>query len=88
MNSNNDMFNGWADNTPPELEVMDRWFSSDVWNDIVRHADNDCEDSLEVMDTVNDHLASLCWHMKNNSSKSRVDYEIKLFEKYTNQFYK
>lgn len=82
------MFNGWADNNPPELEAMDRWFDSDVWSNIVQHADNDCEDSLEVMDTVNEHLGSLVWHMKNQSSKSRIDYEIKQFEKYINQFYK
>ena len=88
MNNNDDMFNGWVDDNPSELEAMDRWFNSDVWNDIVQHADNDCEDSLEVMDKVNDHLANLCFHMKNNSSKARVDYEIKQFENYTNQFYK
>ena len=88
MNNNSDMFNGWSDESPPELEAMDRWFSSDVWNNIVQHADNDCEDSLEVMDTVNEHLGNLVWHMKNESPKVRVDYEIKQFENYTNQFYK
>lgn len=82
------MFNGWTDDNPPELKVMDRWFSSDVWDNIVQHADQDCEDSLQVMDTVNDHLCNLCWHMQNGSSQSRVKYEIKQFENYTNQFYK
>lgn len=82
------MFNGWVDDDPSELKAMDRWFNSDVWRDIVHHADRDCEDSLEVMDSVNDLLANLCFHMKNGSSKARVDYEIKQFENYTNQFYK
>ena len=88
MNNTDNMFNGWADDNPSELEAMDRWFDSDVWSNIVYHADKDCEDSLEVMDTVNDLLGSLCWHMKHNSSKTRIDYEIKQFENYTNQFYK
>lgn len=87
-NNDNDMFNGWVDNNPTELKEMDRWFDSDVWRNIVRHADEDCEDSLEVMEIVNDHLGNLCFHMENNSPQSRIKYEIKQFEKYVNQFYK
>ena len=70
-----------------ELEVLDKWFNSEVWADIVASADADCKDSLEVMENVSTHLGNLTWHMQNNSKKTRVDYEIKLLEDYVNQFY-
>lgn len=87
-NNDNDIFNGWVDEDPTELEVMDRWFESDVWKSIVHHADNDCEDSLEVMEKVNEYLGNLCFHISHHSSRSRINYEIKQFESYINQFTK
>jgi len=69
----------WKDNVP-ELDGMDRWFTSSVWNNICKHAAGGDDDSMKVMESVRSHLSSLIFHMNNNSSRSRIDYEIKLFD--------
>ena len=82
------MYNdGYNDQQPNELDELDKWFNSDSWAAIVASADADCEDSLEVMEHVSNHLGSLTWHMQHDSPKDRVDYEIKQLEKYVKQFY-
>ena len=61
------------------VEVMDRWFSSDTWTQVTQQAEQGDPDSLDLMETVNDHLTSLVFHMKNNSGPTRVMYELNFF---------
>ena len=73
------MINEWKDEVP-ELEGMDRWFTSLAWNSICKDAAGGDDDSMRVMESVRSHLSNLIFHMDNDSSRSRIDYEIKLFD--------
>lgn len=68
------------------VEVMDRWFSSDTWNQVTQEAEQGDTDSLDLMEAVNDHLTSLIFHMKNNSGPARVMYELRFFNALCDDF--
>ena len=67
-------------------DAMDKWFSSDVWAQIVIDANGGCEDSLELMEQVNGQLGSLIFHLKDNPQSDRIIYEMKYFSKLCNDF--
>lgn len=75
----------FEDRTPAE-DVIDKWFSSDAWKEILHDANTGDQDSVDLMENVNDQLASLIFHLKNNSAESRLQYEIKFFQDLCNDF--
>ena len=78
---------GYNDHDTNDLAVIDKWFNSDEWADIVAAADDDCDVCLQVMENVSSYLGNLTWHMQQGSPKQRIDYEINLLEQYVQQFY-
>ena len=68
------------------FDIIDKWFDSDVWYNIITEADNDCPDSLELMEIVSTDLSSLIFHMQNNSGHERVQYELRKFQKLIKDF--
>lgn len=74
----------YEDNNPHEL--LDQWFASDAWKSIVQWADDGDEDSTELMERVNDQLASLIFHLENESDPQRIKYEINYFKKLMKDF--
>lgn len=62
-----------------ETELLDRWFNSEAWSKITCDADGGCDASLDLMEEVNQQLASLIFHLKNNSSEHRIEYELNFF---------
>ena len=69
-----------------EYNVLDRWFQSDQWRDVLESAQTGCVDSLELIQEVNDHLTSIIFHMKNSTYKQRIMYELKYFETLCDDF--
>ena len=67
-------------------DAMDKWFSSDVWAQIVIDANGGCEDSLELMEQVNSQLSSLIFHLKNNPHSDRILYEMRYFSTLCDDF--
>lgn len=61
------------------MEVIDKWFSSNVWCKVCEDADTGDEDSIELMERVNDQLQSLVFHLNNNSGDDRIRYEVQPF---------
>ena len=61
-------------------EILERWFRSPVWNQICKDADNDDQDSIDLMDDINEHLRSLIFHLYNDSGHNRIVYEMKYFQ--------
>ena len=68
------------------VDLLDRWFCSSTWADITRDADDGCQDSVELMQEISDHLCSLTFHLHNGSSDERVTYELKYFEQLCEDF--
>lgn len=68
------------------VEIMDRWFNSDQWQQVLQHADKGDTDSVELMQQVNDQLTSLIFHMKNHSGPTRVIYELRFFGELCDDF--
>ena len=68
------------------IEIIEKWFNSDEWESICQSAEMKDEDSIELMENVNDRLGSLCWHLQNCSGSQRVGYEIKFFVDLCNDF--
>lgn len=73
-------YNDLSYNAPYD-RIIDMWFDSDVWKNIVAFADDGDEDSLELMERCNEQLSSLMFHINNNSGKTRIDYEVSYFKK-------
>ena len=69
-----------------ELGYLDKWFLSPEWVEVTDNANDGCEDSLELMDDVSNQLASLIFHLKNNSSEHRIEYELSYFKKLCEDF--
>ena len=68
------------------VDVMDRWFNSDVWEVICEDADQGDQDSIELMEEISNHLGSLTFHLKNESGHDRVQYEMSYFTKLCDDF--
>lgn len=69
-----------------EHQQISRWFNSDQWSMVLQHADQGCDDSVALMEQVNDHLGSLIFHLQNESGEIRVKYEIDYFSKLCDDF--
>ena len=67
-------------------ELLERWFSSDVWEEICNDADAGDQDSVELMEHVSWHLTSLSFHLQNDSGPDRVSYEMKFFVQLCDEF--
>ena len=67
-------------------QIIDRWFNSKVWQEIVEDADVGDSDSIELMEQVSDQLASLTFHLANNSGAERVAYELAWFNRLCDDF--
>lgn len=61
-------------------EILERWFRSPVWNQICKDADDNDQDSVDLMDQINDHLQSLTFHLSNESGNDRISYEMRYFQ--------
>lgn len=68
------------------LQLLDRWFGSPVWEQITQDADQGCIDSHDLMIEISDQLASLTFHLQNESSDERVAYELRYFEQLCDDF--
>lgn len=79
-NFDKDFFN--SENRSP----VEQWFSSDAWESIINSAEDGDQDSVELMEMVNDQLNSLIFHLKNESNQSRIDYELSYFTKLCKEF--
>jgi hypothetical protein len=77
--------NEWSDQVP-ELDAMDRWFTSKTWKLVCKSAGEGDLDSMELMEQVREHLVNLTFHMEQSSPKNRIDYEIRIFEELINQY--
>jgi len=64
-------------------EVLSKWFSSDVWENICETDDESC---VELMERVSDHLGSLIFHVQNKSGEERIQYELRFFTDLCQQF--
>ena len=60
-------------------ELLDKWFESDAWKQITSDGLNGCEDSLILMENVNDQLNNLIFHLSNDSDPKRIGYELDYF---------
>lgn len=67
------------DDESDEHALLDRWFKSEEWSQITSDADAGCDASLDLMEEVSHQLASLIFHLKNNSSEHRIEYELNFF---------
>lgn len=67
-------------------ELIDKWFSSSQWKQILSEADEGDPDSLQLMERVNEQLTSLLFHMKNDSGTTRVQYELGYFSRLCDDF--
>lgn len=63
----------------PANDILDRWFASDTWKQICKDGESGCDDSIQLMEQVNNQLTSLIFHLKNDSNSNRVKYEISWF---------
>tara|TARA_B100000700_G_C14375498_1_gene548048 strand:+ start:201 stop:464 length:264 start_codon:yes stop_codon:yes gene_type:complete len=78
MNEYGNLYGPWEDK-PDEIDILDTWFESKAWKCICTDAENGCKDSEELMENISEHLRCLIFHLQNESPKSRVDYELRLF---------
>ena len=78
--------NEYIPDRPTGEVVIDRWFTSDLWKEICRNADDGDEDSQELMEQVNMQLSSLIFHAANNSTVTRIEYELKYFIRLCDDF--
>ncbi len=59
------------------FSILDKWFASDKYDSIDKAALLGDSDSVEFLRTFDTYLTSAQFHLQNNSSKQRIDYEIK-----------
>lgn len=67
-------------------ELLDLWFASDAWEQITVDAIDGCVDSMDLMERVNDQLASLIFHLNNESNSEKIAYELRFFAKLCDDF--
>lgn len=60
-------------------ELLDKWFTSDVWKQITEDGSSGCEESILLMEQVNDQLNNLIFHLSNDSNVERIQYELSYF---------
>lgn len=74
------------DNRNVYTGVLDTWFNSDEWASVCETGETGDTDSLELMERVSEQLASLTFHLQNESGDERVNYEIKYFKQLCKDF--
>lgn len=77
------------DDRPKDLLAMEqihKFVSSETYNVICREADEGCEDSIDVLERVSDMMGSLCFHLENKSSGTRIAYECEQIQKFVNSW--
>ena len=57
--------------------LLEQWFSSQAWNQICEDAEKDDQDSIDLIEEVNERLRSLIFHLSNHSGNTRIQYELK-----------
>jgi len=67
-------------------QLLDKWFSSDQWHDVLSQANRGCEDSMHLMELVNGQLESIIFHVKNKSSADRLQYDLAFFMELCDDF--
>lgn len=68
-------------------ELLDLWFESYAWKTIIRDATEYSDpDSIALMEQVNDQLASVIFHLQNESGPDRIHYELMYFQNLCNDF--
>ena len=80
MKFNNDNKEGSAHH------LLERFFASDIWQQISTQASLGDDDSLDLMNQISDQLASLTWHIQNDPDSNRVQYELKYFKELCEDF--
>lgn len=75
-------FNSGEDNR----KYVERWFESESWQSVLDAGERGDHDSVELMEHVNDQLASLIFHIKNDSGESRINYETIFFKQLCEDF--
>lgn len=60
-------------------KILDKLFSCEQWNNVLTKADSGCSTSHQLMLEVDSHLASLIYHLENESGDERIGYEMKYF---------
>lgn len=80
-----DEYNKWTPDGPDwpgetdNIRILDRWFSSDAYKEVINDACKGDKDSIALMDKIDVQLQTLHFHMNNDSHIARVDYEIRRF---------
>lgn len=71
----------WEDDPDCEManKLVDRWFSSEAWQEILVTGEMGDVASIALMHTVSDQLCSLLYHLRNKSGDERIQYELKYF---------
>lgn len=67
-------------------DVLDRWFGSEIWKAIQEQGTNGCEESLEVMEQVNDQLGNLIFHLQNESNTEKILLELNYFHQLCEEY--
>ena len=67
------------DSDNDDTALLNRWFGSPAWSGICEEAEAGDGDSLQLMEEVSDQLASLIFHLHNDSDAPRIQYELKYF---------
>lgn len=67
-------------------EILDKWFGSDAWEQIMNDAGDGDADSIELMEQVNDQLCNLIFHLHNDSNHNKIMYEVSYFERLCDDF--
>lgn len=60
-------------------ELVDRWFSSKHWEEILIMGEMGDKASIGLMNQISDHLCSLVYHLRMKSGPKRIQYELKYF---------
>lgn len=74
-------------NNDDNREYVTRWFESESWQSILEAGERGDDDSMELMELVNDQLGSLIFHIKNDSGEGRINYELKFFKQLCEDFH-
>ena len=60
-------------------DLINRWFSSKTWEEILVMGEMGDKVSIKLMGQVSDQLGSLVYHLQMKSGSNRIQYELKYF---------
>ena len=67
-------------------QLLDRWFNSEQWHDVMSQANGGCEESIHLMELINGQLQSIIFHVKNKSPVDRLQYDLAFFMELCDEF--